>query len=174
MSTVDVSWDSVAGIVHYRAVMQKFRNTLSNPAWICFLWVGMTIGVSMIATPVRFTATTITREIALDVGRVVFAALNKAELVALVILLIVIRASGRAAKYWVFAAILALIIIAQSQWLTPELAARTDIIINGVEPPASYAHAIYSSLELIKIGLLLYLGFWSLGAQASGGRAGTA
>jgi len=154
--------------------MQKFRNALLNPAWICFLWVGMTIGVSMIATPVRFTATTITREIALDVGRVVFAALNKAELVALVILLIVIRASGRAAKYWVFAAILALIVIAQSQWLTPELAERTQMIINGVEPPASYAHAIYSSLELIKIGLLLYLGFSSLGAQASGARAGAA
>ncbi len=154
--------------------MQKFRNALSNPAWICFLWVGMTIGVSMIATPVRFTATTITREIALDVGRVVFAALNKAELVALVILLIVIRTSGRAAKYWAFAAVLALIVIAQSQWLTPELAARTDMIINGVEPPSSYAHAIYSSLELIKIGLLLYLGFWSLGAQASGTRAGAA
>ncbi len=174
MSTVDVSCDSVSGIVHYRAVMQRFRNALLNPAWICFLWVGMTIGISMIATPVRFTATTITREIALDVGRVVFAALNKAELVALVILLIVIRASGRAAKYWVFGAALALIVIAQSQWLTPELAARTDMIINGVEPPASYAHAIYSSLELIKIGLLLYLGFSSLGAQISGGRAGPA
>jgi len=116
----------------------------------------------------------ITREIALDVGRVVFAALNKAELVALVILLIVIRASDRTVKYWGFAAVLALIVIAQSQWLTPELAARTDMIINGIEPPASYAHAIYSSLELIKIGLLLYLGFSSLGAQASGGRTGAA
>ena len=154
--------------------MQKFRNALLNPAWISFLWVGMTIGVSMIATPVRFTATTITREIALDVGRVVFAALNKAELVALVFLLIVIRASGRATKYWIFAAILALIVIAQSQWLTPELAERTQMIINGVEPPASYAHAIYSSLELIKIGLLLYLGFSSLEAQASGARTGAA
>jgi len=174
MSTVDVSCDSVAGIVHYRAVMQRFRNALLNPAWICFLWVGMTIGVSMIATPVRFTATTITREIALDVGRVVFAALNKAELVALVIFLIVIRASDRTAKYWGFAAILALIVIAQSQWLTPELAERTQMIINGIEPPASYAHAIYSSLELIKIGLLLYLGFSSLGAQASGARTGAA
>ena len=37
------------------------------------------------------------------------------------------------------------------------------MIINGVEPPKSYAHAIYSSLELLKIGLLLFLGFSSLG-----------
>ena len=174
MSTVDVSCDSVVGMVHYMTVMQRFRNALMNPAWVCFLWVGMTIGVSMIATPVRFTATTITRPIALDVGRVVFAALNKAELAALVILLIVIRASGRVAKYWAFGAVLALIVIAQSLWLTPELAERTQMIIDGVEPPASYAHAIYSSLELIKIGLLFYLGFSALGTQVSGSRTGAA
>lgn len=174
MSTVEASCDSFVGIVHYMTVMQRFRNALLNPAWICFLWVGMTIGVSMLATPVRFTAASITRPIALDVGRMVFAALNKAELAALVILLVVIRASGRAAKYWGFAGVLALIVIAQSQWLTPELAERTQMIIDGVEPPASYAHAIYSSLELIKIGLLFFLGFTSLGSQESGGRAGTA
>ena len=152
--------------------MQRFRNALMNPAWICFLWVGITIGVSMIATPMRFTAETITRPIALDVGRVVFAALNKVELVALVILLIVVRTSGRAAKLWGFCGVLALIVIAQTAWLTPELAERTQMVINGVEPPQSYAHALYSSLELIKIGLLLFLGFSSLTAGKSGGRAG--
>lgn len=72
-------------------VMNRIRNALLNPAWICFLWAGMTIGVTMIATPVRFTAESITRPVALDVGRVVFAALNKAELAALVILLAVNR-----------------------------------------------------------------------------------
>jgi hypothetical protein len=160
-------------MVHYMTVMNRFRNAISNPAWICFLWVGITIGVSMIATPVRFTAASITRPIALDVGRVVFAALNKAELAALVILLIVVRSSGRATKLWGFCGVLALIVIAQSAWLTPELAERTQMIINGVEPPQSYAHAIYSSLELIKIGLLLFLGFSSLGLERSVNGAGS-
>jgi hypothetical protein len=95
---------------------------------------------------------------------VVFAALNKAELVALVLLLIVIRVSGVAARLWSIGAALALIVIAQSAWLGPELAERTQLIINGVEPAKSYAHALYSSLELLKIALLLYLGFSSLGA----------
>ncbi|MGB2691084.1 MAG: hypothetical protein WBC96_01180 [Thermodesulfobacteriota bacterium] len=144
--------------------MNRIRNALLNPAWICFLWAGMTIGVTMIATPVRFTAGSITRPIALDVGRVVFAALNKAELVALVILLIVVRVSGAAVRLWSIAAALALIVIAQSTWLGPELAERTQMIIDGVEPAKSYAHALYSTLELLKIGLLLYLGFSSLGA----------
>ena len=159
-------------MVHYMSVMNRLRNALLNPAWVCFLWVGMTIGVSMIATPIRFTAETITRPIALDVGRVVFAALNKAELVALVVLLIVVRASGRAPRLWSFCGVLALIVIAQSVWLTPELAERTQMIIDGIEPGKSYAHAIYSSLELLKIGLLFYLGFSSLTPGKSGREAG--
>jgi hypothetical protein len=55
--------------------------------------------------------------------------------------------------------------MAQGVWLIPELAARTDLIMTGGEPPPSYAHAIYSSLELIKIGLLLFLGFSALAEQ---------
>jgi len=126
------------------------------------MWAGMTVGISMIATPVRFTAVSISRPVALDVGRVVFAALNKAELLALVLLLIIVRVSGRSRELWAWCGILILIVLAQGAWLIPELAARTDIIMAGGELPPSAAHAIYSSLELVKIGLLLFLGFSSL------------
>ncbi len=148
--------------MHYTFVPSRIRNALMNPAWVCFTWVGLTAGVSMLATPVRFTAASITRPVALDVGRVVFAALNKAELVALVLLLIVVRVAGLARRWWALCSALALIVMAQGLWLIPELSARTDIIMAGGEPPPSYAHAIYSSLELAKIGLLLYCGFTSL------------
>ena len=148
--------------MHYTGVLKRIRSALLNPAWVCFLWVGITVGVSMIATPVRFTAETITRPVALDVGRVVFAALNKVELAALVLLLLTVRVGGLTRRWWAICAALTLIVLAQGAWLIPELAARTDIIISGGEPPASYAHAIYSSLELTKIGLLLYCGFASL------------
>lgn len=150
-------------------VASRFRNAILNPAWVCFLWAGMTIGVTMIATPVRFTADTITRSIALDVGRVVFAALNKAELVALVMLLIVVRVSGQAAKLWSICAALALIVVVQSVWLGPELAERTQMVIDGIEPPQSYAHALYSTLELLKLALLLYFGFSSLRSRTGPG-----
>lgn len=135
---------------------------LKNPAWISFLWFGMTAGVSMLATPARFGAATITRPIALDVGRVVFAVLNKAEFVALIILLIIVRVSGLAREYIAICSVLALILLAQAIWLQPELAARTDLIIAGIEPSPSIAHAAYSVLELTKLALLFYLGFRSL------------
>lgn len=152
--------------MHYILVSQRIRNALLNPAWVCFTWLGLTVGVTLIATPVRFTAGSITRPVALDVGRVVFAALNKAEFLALVLLLIVVRVSGRSAGLWAPSAALALIILAQGAWLIPELAARTDIILAGGEPPPSYAHAIYSTLEFAKIGLLLFVGFRSLARTA--------
>ncbi len=146
---------------------------LRNPAWISFLWLGMTLGVSLLATPVRFTARTITRPVALDVGRVVFAALNKAEFIALIIMLIIVRVSTSARKLWVPVFLLALILIAQSAWLLPELASRTDMIIAGTEPPPSIAHAAYSILEIAKLVLLSYTGFQSLLLlQKGGGQTG--
>lgn len=143
-------------------VLRRFRNAILNPAWICFLWVGITVGVSLIATPLRFTAPSITRPVALDVGRVVFAALNKAEFLAMLLLLIVVRVASLTRKWWAVCALLALILLAQGVWLIPELAARTDVILSGGEPPKSYAHSVYAALELSKIGLLLFLGFSSL------------
>ena len=141
---------------------KRVMSILRNPAWICLIWFGMTAGVSMLATPVRFSAPSITRPIALDVGRVVFAALNKAEFVALIILLFVIRVSGRTRNYIAVTGVLALILLVQAMWLLPELAARTDLIMGGIEPPPSIAHAAYSVMELIKLALLLYLSFRSL------------
>ena len=138
------------------------KKALGNPAWISFAWFGMTAGVSLLATPLRFGADTITRPVALDVGRVVFAGLNKAEFVALIILLIIVRTSPAAKKLWMFAFALALILLVQAAWLIPELSSRTDMIIAGTEPPPSIAHGAYSTLELIKLGLLGWLGFRSL------------
>ena len=154
--------------MHYMSVQRRIRNALLHPAWVCFTWVGLTVGISVLATPVRFTAESITRPVALDVGRVVFAALNKAELAALVLLLIVVRLSGRSTTWWAWCGFLVLIVLAQGAWLIPELAARTDVILSGGTPPPSNAHAIYSTLELIKIGVLLFLGFRSLAEKPGG------
>lgn len=146
----------------------RIIEVIRNPAWLAFTWFGMTAGISLLATPVRFSVTSMSRPVALDVSRTVFTALNKAEFVALILLLIIIRTSGRAKDLWAFGAILALILIVQSLWLLPELSARTDQIIAGVEPSGSFAHGAYSVLELCKLGLLALLGLRSM-AEFSGG-----
>ena len=144
------------------ASRKRILSVIRNPAWICLIWFGMTAGVSLLATPVRFSATTITRPVALDVGQVVFAALNKAEFVALILLLIVVRVSGKAKELWAACGVLALILLTQAMWLLPALSARTQQIIAGIEPASSIVHGAYSILELLKLLLLLYLGFRSM------------
>jgi hypothetical protein len=142
--------------------MSVLKTVISNPAWVCFTWLGMTAGISLLATPVRFTAPTVTRAIALDVGRVVFTALNKAELVALIILLIVVRTSGRARSWWPVCGALALIMLLQSVWLLPALAERASLIVAGIEPAPSSLHGIYASVELAKLALLASSGLYAL------------
>jgi hypothetical protein len=141
---------------------KALADSFKNPAWVCFAWFGMTFGVAVLAIPAEFSAPATTRPVALDVARVVFIWLNKAELVALILLLLVVRISGRARRWWAMCALLAIIVIAQSAWLLPELAGRAQEILAGREPPPSLAHGINSTLEMIKLGILLWLGFGAL------------
>lgn len=144
--------------------LKPYLRLLRNPGWLCFVWFGMTAGISLLEAPVKFTAPELSRIAALDVGRVVFAALNKAELVALILVLILVRSSALARSLWALAGALAMIVLAQSIWLLPILAERSHMIVSGIEPAASYAHGTYAVLELSKLLLLLVLGFRSLHA----------
>ncbi|MBT8080228.1 MAG: hypothetical protein KJO31_16735 [Gammaproteobacteria bacterium] len=134
-------------------------SAVRNPGWVAFVWFGMTAGISLLEAPVKFTAPSLTRPVALDVGRVVFAALNKTELIALILLLILVRAAGKARDWWGSCSLLVVIVIAQSVWLLPALNARAQMIMAGTEPPASYVHGTYAVLELLKLATLLFMGF---------------
>ena len=60
----------------------------------------------------------------------------------------------------------ALIQIAQAAWLLPVLSERTQQIVQGIEPGPSAAHGTYAVLQLVKLALLLYTGFRSMGTMA--------
>lgn len=145
-----------------RDKLKAFTRTLQTPGWLAFVWFGLSAGISVLEAPVKFTAPTLTRPVALDVGRVVFEALNKVELVLLILLLMLIRVSGRTRTYWAHGAVITLIMIAQSVWLLPELSARSLSIVDGVEPGPSIAHGAYAVTEFAKLATLLVLGFQSL------------
>ena len=140
----------------------RIRTALSNPAWVSLTWFGMTAGVSLLAVPAQFAASAATRAVSLDLARTIFTALNKAELVALILLLTVVRVSGNARRWWAVCSALAFILLLQTVWLLPELADRSRMILSGTEPPPSIAHAAYSTLELVKLGLLLTLGLTAI------------
>ena len=148
-----------------KGLKRCMRDAVLNPAWVCFTWFGLTAGVSVLATLAKFSAPSLSRPAAIDVGQVTFSALNKTEILMLVLLLILIRASGQAARWWYVGAVLALIVIAQSVWLLPELSERAAMIAAGTEPPASWLHGAYTSLELAKLGILFVTGFVALAGE---------
>jgi hypothetical protein len=149
-----------------KAALKALGRAIANPAWPCFAWFGMTAGISLLESPARFTADTLSRAAALDLGRIVFSLLNKVELIALVLLLIVVRISAQSRRYWAECAMLVLIMIAQSVWLLPELSARSLQIVAGSDPGPSFVHATYATLELLKLAMLLVLGFRSLASTS--------
>lgn len=142
-----------------RAGLKDLKRKVLNPSWLAFVWFGVTAAISLLEAPVKFTAPTLTRPVALDVGRVVFEALNRVELVLLILLLVLVRVSRRSRQLFAACAGLALILMAQTLWLLPELSRRAQSIVEGLEPEASIVHGAYAGLELAKLLLLLYVGF---------------
>lgn len=123
-------------------------------AFVALIWLGMLAGVSFLATPVKFMAPTLELRVALDVGRVTFAAFSKAEWVLSVLLLIAtfIPAASRAGA--TLAAVAALIVGMQALWLLPALDARVAAVIAGKPIEPSIHHAAYASLEAAKMASL--------------------
>ncbi|MCB0975535.1 MAG: DUF4149 domain-containing protein [Actinobacteria bacterium] len=130
---------------------------------LAWLWAGVVIGVSFIATPIKFTADSLTRPVALDVGRATFHALALTEWVLLAVLALLIwreHWAGRRvprAVVWCAGFILVVLVL-QTGWLLPALDERVESIIDGIEPPPSPLHMVYGVLEVAKVFALIALG----------------
>ena len=60
------------------------------------VWLGMILGVSFVATPLKFQAPSVTLPIGLDIGRLVFGVFNKIEIAfALMMALLVLLSKQR-------------------------------------------------------------------------------
>ena len=129
----------------------NYRAILLSLSPLCLIWFGIVVGISVIEAPAKFQAPSLTREVALDVGRTVFTVLNRIELVILALVLLVACLRRRTLLTWVGLGALLSILLAQTLWLLPELAARTELILSGLEPDPSHAHGLYAVLELVKL-----------------------
>lgn len=130
-------------------------------AIIVFLWIGMILAIGM-ESIVKFQTPTLTKLVAFDVGRTVFNAFNKVQLFLLALVILGV-CFGRVSKVeMALTSGLAVTLLLQIFWLFPELNQRVDMLFNGVTPPASYKHALYGMLEVVKLVLLVVAGFMLL------------
>ncbi|GHO55387.1 hypothetical protein [Ktedonobacter robiniae] len=127
-----------------------------------FLWLGLLLGISFLETPLKFRAPGITQALGLGIGRLVFTALNRIEILLVVILI------GSYALHFpslLLALLLALIIILvlyQSMSLRPVLNRRAEQAIAGNPLPTTHHHKAFILVESLKALILLALGWLAL------------
>lgn len=123
----------------------------------------MILGLSFLATPVKFTADSLTRPVALDVGRVTFQLMNRMELGFTAVLIVVIVGIATRSRLdtvvGVLGGLIVVIVAVQTLWLLPELYDRVQIVIDGEPLPDSPVHMTYTVLEGTKFLALLLIAF---------------
>ncbi|MFV0322321.1 MAG: hypothetical protein ACK5LE_08085 [Alphaproteobacteria bacterium] len=130
------------------------KKLLSIWFWI---WFGIVVGVSFMATPVKFQATQLDLPVALEVGKVTFQLLAKSERI---LALGLVAALIFKPKPIVIAlvALMAAVLLVQQFWLMPALYERVDMVIAGQDLPKSSIHFIYIFVEVFKLIILAGLG----------------
>jgi hypothetical protein len=123
-----------------------------------FTWLGMVAAISFPEAPLKFRAPGVTVRIGLGIGRLVFRALNTAEVILAGVLVVAavsdpppprVAATGAAA---VAALAVQLIVV------RPRLARRSARVLAGEDVPRSGRHYAYVILELLKVTGLLATG----------------
>ncbi|MBK7440449.1 MAG: hypothetical protein IPI65_02675 [Bacteroidetes bacterium] len=130
-------------------------------ALICtFLWIGFVCAISFMEAWLKFRAPGINVPLGLGIGRLVFNALNKVELLfALVVIINIFYNTSEILKWqnlsFAFPLILLLI---QTLWLLPALDTRAELHIQGQLLPPSNLHFYYVAMEIVKVVGLTFFG----------------
>lgn len=127
-------------------------------------WAGLVSAISFLEAWLKFRADGVTREIGLSIGKLVFTALNRIELILLFLIWILFvwlkgskikKPSNLNLMFWGVSVIL----ITQTIWLLPQLMERAELIIQGLEPTSSKVHVLFILFESLKLVLLVVLSF---------------
>lgn len=129
-----------------------------------FLWLGMVVAISFMEAPLKFRAPNATVPLCLGIGRVVFRALNGAELALAAVIAVTFLVSAPAPGVLAALLIAMGMLVAQLLAVRPRLSRRADQVLAGLDAPRSRAHYAYVGLEVVKVialaaaGILLLSG----------------
>jgi len=125
---------------------------------VTFVWLGMVVAISFVEAPLKFRAPDVTLRIGLGIGRLVFRALNTAESIFAIVIVVTIVA-GLPTAGAVSAAVAVASLVAQLVAIRPRLTRRSDAVLAGeVTPPRASSHHAYIAMEILKVAALLVAG----------------
>jgi len=122
------------------------------------LWLGMVLAISFLEAPLKFRAPGVTVPLGLGIGRIVFRALNRVEVVLALLVAAAVLAGG-AVEWPVYAvgALAVVVLLVQLAVVRPPLNRRSDRVLAGQTLPRSRAHLVYVALEVVKVAALIAL-----------------
>jgi hypothetical protein len=131
------------------------------PSALCFVWTGVSLAGSFVATPAKFQAPSLDLSTALEVGRAQFAWLGYTECV-LMGLLIISVILNRKDIIWGWVALPIAMFLIQRLGVMPALDMAAVQQIAGNPPQSEGLHIIYIVLEVAKFLSLIAAGFLML------------
>lgn len=126
------------------------------------LWIGFVCAISFMETPLKFQAPSLTLPVALEIGHLVFHALNALEIGFAFAITAITLLNDWPRRIRALTVLIALLLATQTILLYTLLDARTLAIIHGLEVPERSFHPYYIALEGVKLLLLLYLAYLQL------------
>jgi len=122
------------------------------------IWLGMVLAISFLEAPLKFRAKGLELPVGLAIGRIVFRALNIAEVVWAVVIAVCLSVIGPSGPVLVLAAVTAVLLAVQLLVVRPRLNRRSARVLAGQDAPRSRAHHAYIGLEALKLAALVALG----------------
>lgn len=114
-------------------------------------WLGMVLAISFMEAPIKFRAPGITTALGLGIGRLVFRALNRAELVLASLVVLAVLSHRPAVAAMALVAVPVLVVLVQILGLRPALDRRAQLILSGQPLGPSHLHLVYIGLEVLKV-----------------------
>lgn len=131
-------------------------------AGVVFTWLGMVLAISFLEAPLKFRAPDVTLRIGLGIGRMVFRALNTAEVI-LAGAALVAAAGGRVPTSLLVVVVVAVaVLVVQLAAIRPVLNKRSDRVLAGENVPRSRVHLGYVAAEVVKVVALVAAGVLAL------------
>ncbi len=101
------------------------------------LWLSMVVGVSVLEAPIKFRASRVTLAVGLDIGPLIFKALNGVEIILLVVLSAAYYAARQATTALILLGSVATVLTIQVVVVRPPLTKRSNRVPMGASVPRS-------------------------------------
>ena len=140
----------------------QIRPMFSYVFVITILWIGFILALSFLEAPLKFQAPSVTVPIGLEIGHLVFHALNRIEWLFAILILINLFVGQTASRTMLITIAVIVLLIVQTLLLFGPLDQRTLAIINGESVGEAPYHIYYIALEVIKLISLFFLVYFQL------------